>query len=238
MARAPQAPADTLYFVCASDNSCSGAAIPVAAQVGNPVAFLAQDNSGVILQLPSVPAADAATAGGNMIFGIGTQANNSLAAAVIAVPDTGATAGALTAVYQAASLTNSFFDSGSSGLHFDDPNLPTCSAASPVGDLSAYYCPGAATSLSAVPISVTIVSSTAVSFDDGESVANAQFLFTRAGAAGLNVFDDLAGPAGPTLPDAFDFGVPFFFGKSVYTGFERRTGPNGAGPYFAFQSYP
>jgi hypothetical protein len=230
--------ADTLYFVCASDNSCSGAAIPVAAQVSNPVAFFAQDNNGVILQLPSVPAAGAASAGGNMIFGIGTQANNSLAVAVIAVPDTGATAGAFTAVYQGASLTNSFFDSGSSGLYFDDPNLPACSAASPVGDLSGYYCPGAATSLSTVPISVTIVSSTAASFDDGESVANAQFLFMQPGAASLNIFDDLAGPAGPTLPDSFDFGVPFFFGKSVYTGFEQRTGPNGAGPYFAFQSYP
>jgi hypothetical protein len=230
--------ADTLYFVCATDISCSGIAIPLTAQVSNPVAFFTQDNNGVILQLPSVPAGGAATAEGNMIFGIGTESNNGLSAAVIAVPDSGATAGSFTAIYQGATLANSFFDSGSSALSFDDPSLPSCSAISPVGDLSAFYCPGAATSLSAVSISVRIISSTGVSFVDSESVANAQFLLTQPGAASLNVFDDLAGPAGPTLPDAFDFGVPFFFGKSVYAGFEQRTGPNGAGPYFAYQSYP
>jgi hypothetical protein len=40
------------------------------------------------------------------------------------------------------------------------------------------------------------------------------------------------------LPDAFDFGVPFFFGRSVYTAFEQRSTSSGAGPYVAFQAYP
>ena len=108
----------------------------------------------------------------------------------------------------------------------------------PAGDLSGFYCPGASTALSAMAISVTITGSNGVSAAVPASVANAQYLYTQAGAASLNAFDDLAGPAGATLPGAFDFGVPFFFGKKVATAFEQRMTPSGAGPYFAYQAYP
>ena len=68
------------------------------------------------------------------------------------------------------------------------------------------------------------------------AVANALYLFTQSGGSALGAFDDLGGPAGSTLADAFAFGVPFFFGRSVFTAFEQRTTPAGSGPYFAYQT--
>ena len=227
-----------IYYDCSDAGGCTQATVAVVDQVSNPAAFFAQDNNGVILQLPTIPTNGAVEADGNMIFGIGTQSNNALAAPAIGVADSGPTAGSFSAIYRGATLTNSFFDSGSTGLYFDDASLPTCSSTSPVGDLSAFYCPGPVTTLSSVPISVTIVGSNGTSDFVSASVGNAQFLFTQPGAASLNAFDDLAGPAGPTLPNALDFGVPVFFGRSVFTAFEQRPTPAGAGPYFAVQPLP
>jgi hypothetical protein len=229
---------DAIYYLCNGGGSCSGATIAVASQVSNPVAFFTHDNNGVILQLPAVAADGAAAAPGNLIFGIGTQSNNSLATTVIGVADTGATAGSFTAIYRGTTLANSFFDSGSSALYFDDTSLPACSSTGPAGDLSGFYCPGPATAVSVVPISVTLIGSNGVSVAVTASVANTQFLFTQPGAAALNAFDDLAGPGLSTVANAFDFGLPFFFGKSVVTAFEQRATPGGPGPYFAFRAYP
>jgi hypothetical protein len=51
----------------------------------------------------------------------------------------------------------------------------------------------------------------------------------------FSVFDDIGGPGvDPTLGPIFDFGLPFFFGKTVYTGIEGQTTPGGTGPYFAY----
>jgi hypothetical protein len=206
--------------------------------VSNPVAFFPQDNNGVILQLPAIAANGAASAAGRMVFGIGTQENNKLAATVIDVPGSGAMAGTFNALYGGTGYPNSMFDSGSSGLYFDDAGIPICPSNSPAGDLSSYFCPGTANAPSAIPINVTITGSNGLAVAVSVSVANAQFLFTQADASSLNAFASLAGPAGATLPGAFDFGVPFFFGKAVFTAFEQRSPPNGAGPYYAFEAYP
>jgi hypothetical protein len=51
-------------------------------------------------------------------------------------------------------------------------------------------------------------------------------------------FNDLAGPmpgypSDPTLP-AFDWGLPFFFGRRVFTAIDGQASPAGTGPYLAF----
>jgi hypothetical protein len=48
----------------------------------------------------------------------------------------------------------------------------------------------------------------------------------------------LSGPIG-ALPGSnitiqFDLGMPFFFGKNVFTAIENQSTPGGMGPYFAF----
>jgi len=226
-----------LYYACAG-SGCAQSPIPLAAQVSNPAAFFAQDNNGVVLQLPAVPLNGAAAATGNLIFGIGTQANNSMSGIPITVPASGPTAGAFTAIYKTVTLAESFIDSGSSQFFFDDSSIPICPASSPVGDLTSFYCPGSPTALSLLPLNLTLVGSNGASVAVAPNLANAQFLFSQPGAAALNVFNDLGGPAAGMLPNAFDLGVPFFLGMSVFTAFEQSMTPAGSGPYFAFQPAP
>ena len=222
------------YYTCTA-GVCGEAAIPLAQQVTNPVAAFAQDNNGVVLQFPAIAATGATSASGNMIFGIGTQANNVLTASAIGVPDSGATAGSFTAVFGSTTLADSFIDSGSSLMYFPDASIPACPSSTPSGDLSGFDCPGVATALSSTAVNVTLQGSNAVSANVTINVANTQFLFGQPNASALNVFNDLGGPALAALPNSFDFGVPFFFGRSVFTAFEQRSTSAGTGPYFAFQ---
>jgi hypothetical protein len=39
--------------------------------------------------------------------------------------------------------------------------------------------------------------------------------------------------AGPN-PGGFAWGLPFFFGRTVFTAIDGQTTPGGVGPYFAF----
>jgi hypothetical protein len=62
------------------------------------------------------------------------------------------------------------------------------------------------------------------------SVANADQLF--AANPSFNAFSNLAVPSGDTT--TFAWGLPFFFGRTVFTAIEGRSTPGGTGPYFAF----
>jgi hypothetical protein len=44
----------------------------------------------------------------------------------------------------------------------------------------------------------------------------------------------IAGPAPTLLGGVFDFGLPFFFGRNIYTAIEGKSTPGGTGPYVAY----
>jgi hypothetical protein len=60
------------------------------------------------------------------------------------------------------------------------------------------------------------------------SVANADSLFNDNPTA--FVFENLAGPNS----QGFDWGLPFFYGRNVFTAMEGKTTPGGMGPYWAY----
>ena len=70
------------YYTCPA-SGCQPTQVALAQQLQNPVAMFSTDNNGVLIQLPALPAAGAATATGSLIFGIGTQSNNGLGNATI-----------------------------------------------------------------------------------------------------------------------------------------------------------
>jgi hypothetical protein len=207
------------YYTCAA-GLCAPFTITPLMQVSNPVAFFAADNNGVIIELPTVPAAGAAPFTGSLVFGIGTESNNGLGTATVYALDPNA--GVFTVNYNNQSFVNGFIDSGSNANYFVDGSIPTCVNGT-VG--AGFFCPTATLSLSASNLG-TNNASNMVSF----SVANAGDLFN--GNTSAVAFADLAA----ANPDntSFDWGLPFFFGRNVYTAISDQNTPGGIGPYFAY----
>jgi len=203
------------YYACGSA-SCQPTAVSLALQVPNPVTFFSTDNNGVILTFPSVAAAGATTVSGTLTFGVDTQTNNTLGSAKVY---TTTDVGYITTIYNGISYVDSFLDSGSNGYFFNDSSIPQCS------DGSGFYCPSSTLNLSAVNTGLNGTTGS-VSF----SLANATTTFNN------NTTGAAFGALGGTNPDAqsFDWGLPFFYGRSVYTVVEGYTTSGGTGPYFAY----
>jgi hypothetical protein len=220
-AMAPSNPG--LYYACTSAQTCTVASVPLTQQVAHPAAAFPVNNNGTIIQLPSIPADGAPSVPGVLTFGIGTQANNGLGSATVLALEEPGFIRTTFPVGGVATYT-SYLDSGSNGLFFlneEKSGLKSCT-----GGLSSFYCPDLTTSLSAT-LSSANGASTTIEF----SVINASELRNSAYA-----FSNLAGPMPgfPTdkLVPGFDWGLPFFFGRTVYTAIEGQGTP--AGPYFAF----
>jgi hypothetical protein len=198
------------YYGCDAAGACVPAAQPLAQQVVNPVSRFALDNNGVVIDLPAVPDSGALTVSGSMIFGIGTQANNTLGSARVLKgnPQTGY----VTTTQGAQTYTQSYLDTGSNGLFYRDTQLPRCGY---------WYCPSSTQSATAT-ITGTDGAANAVTF----SVGNSRVLFASAN----NAFNNMAGIAS----SGFGWGLPFFFGRRVYTAIASRATSAGPGPYYAF----
>lgn len=209
-----------LYFSCsgaASGSTCAATTPNV--NVSNPVASLPVDNNGVIVQLPDLRPAGgvAGSAIGSLIIGIGTQANNMPSV----VTPSGVTAyGAnqsaeFTTTFNGIQYTHSFIDTGSNGLFFTAPAslLPSCAP---------WYCPPATTPLSATNTGAGGSPSGIVNF----LIGNADSLFSTSN----QVFEDLGGSG----VNSFDWGLPFFFGRSVFVGINGTISSLGTGPYWAY----
>lgn len=216
------------YYSCGG-SSCKPVAVALDKQLQNPVATFAQDNNGVVIDLPAVAADGAATVSGSLIFGIGTQPNNGLGSAGVVPVEP--SKGTFTTLIANRYYTGSFIDSGSNALFFNDGSafvpapasgslMPACKQPA----FSGYFCPVSTQSFSALNQGNNSLGTT-VNF----SVANAETLFTR--NPGNKAFSNLAGPVAST---AFDWGLPFFFGRRVYTAIEGMNTPAGAGPYVAY----
>ncbi|MBZ5543871.1 MAG: DUF3443 domain-containing protein [Acidobacteriia bacterium] len=207
-----------LYYLC-PNTVCQVASVPLAFQLQNPVWLFPQDNNGVLISLPSIPADGAPTVSGSLIFGIGTQSNNGLGTARIYTTDA---FGNFQTTFNNIAYSQSFIDSGSNGFYFLDAQtlgIPDCS------DLPGFYCP--ASTVNSTATNTGLNGTTAqVSF----SIANADALFS-ANSGSNAAFNDLGGDN----PGGFDWGMPFFFGRNVFVGIEGQTGPNGVvGPYWAY----
>jgi hypothetical protein len=207
-----------MYYTCPS-SGCQPAAIPLALQLQQPVSMFAVNNNGVIIELPSVPAGGAIKTGGSLVFGIGTQTNNRIGSAAVIGVDPG-TAN-FTTIYNSTSYSASFIDSGSNAFFFAGASTPVCTDPSVAG----FYCPPATKNLSA-----TIQGRNGTSASVNFSVGNALTLLTS--NPGFAAFGNLGAPQlGPT---SFDWGLPFFYGRNVYTAIDGASTPAGPGPYVAF----
>jgi hypothetical protein len=213
------------YYTC-TGASCTGKRMSRVSQLQNPVYALSADNNGVKVVLPGLPSGtnSASSMTGSMVFGIGTQANNATTGAsamrLTYNPSYGYVVNtAVSSAPYSATMANSFLDTGSNGLYFGtlaSLPLPLCPTAPD------FYC----------PLSTTFFSA-ALSGSTGSPLA---ISFAVDPAIGDPVLPTLAGPSGDA--SQFIWGLPFFYGRTVFIGFEGRSGLfNGtsiAGPYYAF----
>ncbi|MGF6509893.1 DUF3443 domain-containing protein [Paraburkholderia sp. 32] len=197
------------YYSCTT-SGCTATAQPLAQQVTNPVSSFPLDNNGVVIELPAVADAGAASVSGSLIFGIGTQTNNTLTSPNVLKAN--AATGYVTTNSGGQTYAVSYLDSGSNGLFFHSTQFPLCGL---------WYCPTSTQSASASITGIDGVSST-VSFD----IANSSTLFSSSN----NAFDNLAGNSS----QGFGWGLPFFYGKRIYTAIAARNTSAGQGPYYAF----
>lgn len=203
------------YYSCSS-SSCSPSSESLQNQVVNPVALFSVDNNGVILQLPAIAPTGQQIANGYLVFGIGTSSNNSLNGATVLTIDS--TTGNISTTFNGQTLPNSFLDSGSNGYFFPDSSIAVCPSATD------FYCPSTSplTLLAAntgVNGQTTDVSLQIINVDD----RNTSFYAI-----------DVGGPDGTGLSSAFDFGLPFFYGRTVFTAIEGMNADGTTGPYWAY----
>ena len=208
-------PSNAGFYYSCTEGGCVVTAQALQNQVANPVASFPVDNNGVLVDLPVIGGEGAATASGSLIFGIGTQSNNGLGSAQIYTADN---LGNFTTVSGGHSYPSSFIDSGSNGLFFLSSSVAGIGLCASEAD---FYCPATTLSLTAQNVGQNGTSGT-VKF----SIANAEQLFSTGNAA----FSNLGGPN----TGAFDWGLPFFFGRNVFVAIDGATTPGGPGPFWAY----
>jgi Protein of unknown function (DUF3443) len=210
------------YYACSSNGTtCTPTLVASNQIVPNPVASFMTDNNGVILEISPVADQGALTGSGVLVFGIDTESNNMLGSATVLTTDT---LGFITVNYKGTPYIDGFIDSGSNLLYFND-SITTCNLGS-TSNPQLFFCPASEESLSAINISANNVQST-VSFN----VANAQTQFNN--NPSFAAFDNVAAPY-TADPKGFDFGMPFFYGRNVYTAIQGKNTSGGMGPYFAY----
>ena len=188
--------------------------MPLNNQVSNPVSGFSMNNNGVLLKLPAVATGGVTTLSGLLIFGIDTQANNQIGSANIIPANS---LGNFTTSYKGKSLTSSFFDSGSNGLFFSDSTISYCSGR------TGFYCPVSTLTLSAIQ-NASNNTQLSVNF----SIENLTNLDSNI------IASNIGGSIGRYSSGIFDWGLPFFFGRSVFIAISGATTQHGTGPFWAY----
>jgi hypothetical protein len=209
-----------VYFACPSTGceiTTESTTESISDQVQNPVTLFATDNNGVIIELPAVSGAKVSVTG-SLIFGIGTQSNNALGSATVYTVDP--STGNFTTVFDGITYQDaSFIDSGSNGFYFLDSNttgIPVCA------DATFWYCPSSTQNLSATNRGLN------------GSTGTVNFVVGNADTLTANLDDAAVNGLGGPNSGLFDWGLPFFFGRNVYTAIEGQNTPGGQGPYWAY----
>ncbi len=225
-----------VYWTCSSSGcTANPVTVPIAQQVTNPVVKFPVDNNGVVLNFPAVAPPSEAAVTGIMTFGIGTQTNNQLPnTATVFTLDTNdffQTTFNLDADY----LPQSFIDSGSNGYFIPDPNnvIAICS------DFTSFFCPASTVDTSATNTDLPSSDQKTTPF----AIDNTDTLFANSSNA---AYPTLGGPNGTstctnssggyTGSCTFDWGLPFFYGNTVFTSIDGQGVPTGlpAAPWWAY----
>ena len=185
----------------------------------NPVSKLTTDNNGVVLSIPYLPGTGLNAASGFMYLGIGTQPNNTPGPGVKTLTadsnENDANFTLFSTSFQGSTIS-AFIDSGSGCLAFPFSNstlLPQNSNGS--------FIPSTPVSLNGTQIGVNTVKYTVP--------------FTIAAFNNFFIQPQCGESLGSSFASSdFDWGLPFFLGRTVYVGLENSSSVLGTGLYWAY----
>jgi hypothetical protein len=167
---------------------------------------------------------------GALTFGIGTEANNIPASTVQVFPGNINNGDVILTKYGVFAIEG-YIDSGTNEIAFNDSTIPQCAVNNPPN--GPWYCPSSPKNANAVNEGESGTPTNSVNF----TVGNASSLIQN----GVYALPELAGPFGTPGGFAgglFDWGLPFFYGRTVYVGFELESAlinsKNTSGPFFAY----
>lgn len=215
------------YYYCSSANACAGTRVPLAKQVMNPVAAFSTNNNGTIIRLPTLQAGGQPSVTGQLVFGVGSQQNNALPTNpnILQVDKNGF----FTTQYRGRGIMYSAIDSGTNGIAFADPTIPT------TGD---WYTPASPLTLSATMEATNGTGKPVIMpFPIGNAMtlsANGYAAYDNIGMymPSLSVYDPSS--AAVSSVETFLWGLPFFYGRDVYSVLEGATVGAQTGPFVAF----
>jgi len=216
---APGGGPQSTYFSCPLAG-CAPILVPIAQQVANPVSLFPNDNNGSEIALPPVVAGGSPTSQGTITFGIGTQPNNGLnGATVYTVNASGTNAGTFASTFNSVVYPGAI-SSGANANYF----LTSAITGFPPCITPGYYCPSSQQTVSVTNAGTNGTSGTVtLTVDNGDNLLS----------SGNFAFSNLAGPGG-TRTSCFVFGIPFCYGRTVFTALTGASTPGGTGPYFAY----
>jgi hypothetical protein len=210
-----------VYYGCTTAGACTAENLALVDQVTNPVAAFAVDNNGLSINMANLVNANGdASVQGQLTFGLGTQADNALPATGLTVLGANAS-GDFTATYNGGStLLPALIDSGTDAYVFNDSTIAVCSTGSFVGD----YCPAVA------PLKLFAVN-TGVGANNGTNTVDFAVQDPNTFVATAAAFEGLAGGGGATN---FVWGMPFFYGRTIYIGIDQKVSGAYTGPFYAY----
>lgn len=217
-------PGNNMYFSC-KEKVCTSSLAPLSYQIQNPVSAITKDSNidqiddsnGSLLQLPSIPSTGATSVQGYLVFGINTRPNNTASSHINLIKTD--THGYFNTIHDGKMLL-SFIDSGSNGLFFP------ASASNPKCNYWVWFCPTNTINLNAMMIPWSL----------GGKPSSVNFEVIDSYGASLSenwAYSNLAAETS----GFFDWGLPFFYGRTVYTAISgKNTGINGgtSGPFYAY----
>ena len=214
-----------IYYLC-KDNSCNETfKVPVVNQVSNPIAFLPANNNGYTIQFDNIESVGSLTAKGTITFGVNTASDNIVKPSNIypALNYTGYPT--FNSIFESSSYY-SLLDSGSSVLFLSEDMYTTAQIAVCNGDYQGLLCP-----ISPTTIKINNINSFGTEVPTSITISNAVDLIN----SGNSAFNNLGG----VLPNwgfsLMDYGMPFFYGKSVQIVFDGHSAEGiGNGPLWAW----
>ncbi|WP_158602075.1 DUF3443 family protein [Pararobbsia silviterrae] len=200
------------YYVCADASSCSTpGTVPEDQQVKNLASGFGSDANGTVIELPSISSSGASSATGLLLFGVGSQSDNTFSSVTTIPLDAN---GEFTATYKGVAYPSSFLALGLPATYLPDSTITPCGT-----PYTGYFCASPTQTAALTLTSNTSTHSTAtIDLNVGDAQTDI--------SSGYAAFDDLTYDG--VVNSGIALGMPFAFGRTIVIKNESSSGAGDA----------